>query len=172
MRKFYFDIFFIGVVLFFSATSFAGKKQCKPYLAKLHNIQAQQKQGHSLKRSESLNKREAKARKKWWQCERGLLKKAKRNKKKQKKVIVKRQPLPENSRKNSSKGKLKPFQTSRAVVVKSRYQGKQLQAWILYYQQPKKCQRPKSTKQFAFCVENRRAQQIAFEKVDATVDVQ
>jgi hypothetical protein len=60
---------------------------------------------------------------------------------------------------------------SSPLIIKSRYQGKQLQAWLLYYQQPKKCLRPKTTKQFAFCVENRINQQLAFEKVDATISI-
>jgi len=175
MRKAYFFLLFVIFTLLFSMPSYAGKKQCKAYLEKLHNIQTQQKQGNSLKRSESLKKRETKARHKWWQCERGQLKTLKPKSNKQKKPkgkLASRQPKRINLLKEVMKPKIKPFQTSNAVVIKSRYQGKKLEAWLQYYQQPKKCQRPKSTKQFAFCVENRRMQQLAFEKIDATVEVQ
>jgi hypothetical protein len=152
------------IALVYSQASFAGKKQCKPYLDKLHNIQSQQKQGHSLKRSNSLNKQEAKTRKMWWQCERGLIKKVKNGyKKKKKSALVKRQKLSVPSLKNIPKVKLTSFQTSAAVVVKSHYQGEKLHAWLQFYQQPKKCFRPKTTKQFAFCVEDKITQQLAFE---------
>jgi hypothetical protein len=49
--------------------------------------------------------------------------------------------------------------------MKSRYEGKQRQAWLKYYQQPKQCMRPKTINQFAICVENRRLQQLSFEKL-------
>jgi len=174
MRKAYFFLLFLTLTLLFSLPSYAGKKQCKSYLEKLRNIQTQQKQGHSLKRSESLKKRETKARNKWWQCEQGQLKTLKRksNKLKKRRELANRQPKQVNSLEKVKKPTVKPFQTSAAVVIKSRYEGEKLTAWLQYYQQPKKCQRPKSTKQFAFCVENRRMQQSAFEKIDATVEVQ
>jgi hypothetical protein len=175
MCRIYFKIIFMGFTLLFSNVSFAGKKQCEPYLDNLRNIQSQQKQGHSLKRGERLNKLETKARKNWWQCEQGKLKKAKRSKnqkKQQKNKIVTRRSLSTISLTHVTKENIEPFKTSTPLVMKSRYQGKQLQAWLLYYQQPKKCSRPKTTKQFAFCVENRRTQQLAFEKVDATVSIQ
>ena len=164
----------MSITLVFSHASYAGKKQCQSYLDKLRNIQSQQKQGHSLKRGESLNKLETKARKKWWQCEQGHLKKAKRNKKKkrpQKNKSAKQPSLKGGSLAYISKVNVKPFKTSAPLVLKSRFQGEKLQAWLLYYQQPQKCLRPKSTKQFAFCVENRRDQQLAFEKIDAIVHI-
>jgi len=182
MCRVYLQVLFIGMALVFSPASYAGKKQCKPYLDNLRNIQSQQKQGHSLKRSESLNKRETKARNKWWRCERGLLQKVKVSKSKnkskkhkQKNSTVKRQSISVNTRRNVTKVNIKPFRSTAAMVVKSRYQGLQLYAWLEYYQQPKKCLRPKNTKQFAFCVEDRRKQQLAFDlvfnKSDATVNV-
>jgi len=65
------------------------KAKCKPYLEKLQNIQALQRQGYSLKRGNSLRKREQAAREKWWQCEQGKIqptsKKSKARKKKQEK---------------------------------------------------------------------------------------
>jgi len=165
MKNVYQKIAFFSVVLLYIPTSYAGKSQCQPYLDKLRNVQSQQRQGHSFKQGESLNKREAKARKKWWQCERGLLKKSKSpNKKKQKLIkVVKKYQLSNDTKKTGGKLNQSPFQTSDALVIKSRYQGKQLEAWLKYYQQPKKCMRPKTTKQFAFCVENRRMQEISFE---------
>lgn len=189
MSKVYFQILIICLTLVVSQPSYGGKKQCQSYLDKLRNIQSLQKQGYSLKRGEILNKREIRARKKWWQCERGLLKKNKSSKKKKKKQNKKNKVkmaqaklqhfsvnLPSNSSKrNTEKRTVKPLQRSASVVVKSKYQGKKLQAWLQYYQQPKRCFRPKSTKQFAFCVEDRRAQQLtfeqAFDKNDVTVSI-
>lgn len=67
-------IILILLMTFVSGDSFAGKKHCKPYLEKLRNVQSQQRQGHSLKRANSLQKKEQKARHQWWQCEQGKLK--------------------------------------------------------------------------------------------------
>jgi hypothetical protein len=175
MRRVYFKVIFIGIALVLSQVSYAGKKQCQSYLEKLRNVQSQQKQGHSLKRGESLNKLEAKAIDIWWPFEQCNLKKAKRIKKKKqshKNKRAKQRSLNVGSLDYTSKVNANPFQTSAPLVLKSRFQGKKLQAWLLYYQQPKKCVRPKSTKQFAFCVENRREQQLAFEKNDAIVSTQ
>ena len=170
----YSKIIFIGISLVISQVSYGEKKQCQAYLDKLRNVQSQQKQGHSLKRGNNLNKLEAKARKKWWQCSQGHLKKArssKNQKKQQKHTISKQQRLTATSLTPISKVSVRPFQTTAPVVIKSRYQGKQLQAWLLYYRQPKKCSRPKTTKQFAFCVEDRRNQQLSFEKRDVIVSL-
>ena len=170
----YFQILLVGIMLTFSYESYAGKKECQSYADKLRNVQSQQRQGHGLKRSKNLNKQEKVARKKWWQCERGLLKKIKGNhKKKQRNIAVNiHQPLSATLSRDIKKGSSKPFQTSAPVLIKSRYQGKQLQAWLQYYQQPKKCLRPKTTRQFAYCVENRRTQQLAFEKGERTIIVE
>lgn len=171
----YFKVIFIGITIAFTQVSYAGKRQCQPYLDKLRNVQSQQKQGHSLKRGESLNKQEDKARKIWWQCEQGHLKKthsSNKQKKQQKYKMPKQQSLTAVSLTQMSKVSVKPFQTTAPLVIKSRYQGKQLQAWLQYYRQPKKCSRPKTTKQFAFCVEDRRNQQLVFEKSDATLNIQ
>ena len=166
MNNFYRKLAVFSVIFLYIPVSYASKTQCQPYLEKLRNVQSQQRQGHSVKRSESLNKREVKARKKWWQCERGLLKTAKSRKKKkqQSTKLIKKHQLATYTKKKGGKFNKSPFKTSNALVIKSRYQGRQLAAWLKYYQQPKKCQRPKTTKQFVFCVENRRSQQMSFEK--------
>ena len=62
----------------------AGKKHCQSYRNKLDNIQAQQRQASSHKRSISLSNKEAKARDKWWRCETGKLKPKSKKKKKAK----------------------------------------------------------------------------------------
>jgi len=166
MHKVYRQVTFFSLILLYLPVSYAGKSQCRPYLDKLRNVQSQQRQGHSFKQGESLNKRETKARKKWWQCERGLLKinKSRKKRKQEKTKVAKKYQLPSYTQKAGVKLNQSPFQTANALVIKSRYQGKQLQAWLKYYQQPKQCMRPKTTKQFAFCVENRRLQQMSFEK--------
>jgi len=167
MNSVYQKVTVFSVMLLYVPISHAGKAECQPYLDKLRNVQSQQRQSHSNKRSESLNKREAKARKKWWKCERGLLKVAKSRKKKKTKPVtaVKKQQLAIHTKRKGIEVNKTPFKTSSPLIIKSRFQGKQLQAWLQYYQQPKQCQRPKTTKQFAFCVEDRRLQQVSFAKL-------
>jgi len=170
MYKVHFKLFFISMTLIFSQQSFAGKKHCQRYEDKLANIQSQQRQGHSVKRSERLKKQEESARTKWWQCQQSRLKKPivnKQNKQKKKprKISVKGQQLSRSSASDIKENRIDPFETSAALVLKSRYQGEKLRAWLEYYQQPKQCSRPKTIKKFAFCVENRRTQQLAFDKM-------
>ncbi len=147
----------------------AGKKHCKNYRKKLDNIQAQQRQASSLKRSNSLSAREAKARDNWWRCETGKLKVKKKKKKKAKKKSskkLKQKNIIEQKAANRPKKSAKvliPFASSRAVVVRAKYQGEQLKAWLTFYRPAKMCARPKSTQQFAACVEDKRRQQAAFE---------
>ena len=59
--------FFCGYFLYTQPV--LAKKRCKPLLDKLHKIQQAQRSSHSLKRGDSLRKKEDKARDKWWQCE-------------------------------------------------------------------------------------------------------
>ncbi len=158
----------ICIAIFFSNTAIAGKKRCKPLLDKLHNIQAQQRQGYSAKKGMSLQTRADKVRDKWWQCENtSIYSQSKKHKKKLKKkqkakhtssISIKAS----NAVSGNSRKVIKPFATSQAIVIKSRFKGKKQQAWLNYYQQPKKCQRAKTTKIFAFCVEDKSKQQEAF----------
>lgn len=173
-------IFCFAVVLFsfaYSSTAFA-KKRCKPFLAKLHNIQTMQRKGYSLKRGESLRAKEDKARDKWWRCERSSLakfraqygdkkKKTKKNKKsnknkalKNKSYYTKINKVSSNSQKN-----MITFNQSSAIVIRSKYQGSKQRAWLQFYSQPIKCQRPKSMSVFAYCSENKMQQQSEFDKV-------
>jgi hypothetical protein len=156
----------ICIVIFFSNTAIAGKKRCKPLLDKLHNIQAQQRQGYSAKKGLSLQNRADKVRDKWWQCENAsIYSQSKKHKKKQKKKAKHTLSISANTSNvyNGNSGKvIKPFATSQAIVIKSRFKGKKQQAWLNYYQQPQKCQRAKTTKIFAFCVEDKSKQQEAF----------
>jgi len=143
-----------------SFSALAGKKHCQSYRNKLDNIQAQQRQANTLKRSNSLAAREGKARDTWWRCENGKLKKKSKKKKKAKKnkTVRKAKPI-----KNKAK-KTAPFVSNRPIVIRAKYQGKQLQSWLKFYQPEKRCARPKSTQIFAACVEDKRRQQGEFEK--------
>jgi len=154
---------FITILGLYSSVVHAGKKHCQPYLKKLHTIQSLQRQGHSLKSSNSLNKRENKARDKWWQCEQGKLPvKGKKKSKKKKKVKQSRiKPLFDL---NSSDKKITPFATQKSLTFKGKFHGEKLFAWHKYYQQPKACIRPKTTKKFAYCMENKLEQQSIFER--------
>jgi hypothetical protein len=166
---------FAVVILSFaySPTSFA-KKRCKPFQEKLYNIQAMQRKGYSLKRGESLRAKEDKARDKWWKCEHtskakfkaqygGGGKKAKKSKKKK---AVKKKTYYTKMNKSSSKPQKKvvTFNQSSAIVIKSKYQGHKKASWLGFYQQPIKCQRPKSMSIFAYCSENKLQQQSEFEQ--------
>lgn len=159
------------LLLIFSANTFA-KKRCKPLLEKLHNAQMMQRKSYSLKRGQALRVKEDKARDKWWQCENSSLsafkskygtkkKKAKKNKKKQKST---------SHYAKLKKVKLKPpknmttFNQDSAIVIKSKYQGNKKLAWLQFYQQPIKCQRPKNINMFAFCSEDKLQQRNAFEQ--------
>ncbi|NQZ80621.1 MAG: hypothetical protein HRT52_06345 [Colwellia sp.] len=141
----------------------AGKKHCQPYLKKLHTIQSLQRQGHSLKSSNSLNKRENKARDKWWQCEQGKLPVKRKNKSKKKNKVKKSKINPLFDLDSSDK-KITPFATQKSLTFKGRFQGDKQFSWLKYYQQPKVCIRPKTTKKFAYCMENKLEQQSIFEK--------
>jgi len=139
------------------------KKRCKPLLAKLHNIQAMQRNGYSAKRGLSLRDREDKARVKWWQCENSSGKSKKKAKKKnQKNTVVTNTGINNRKRKTINAGT--PFKTSNAIVIKSKYHGDKKQAWLVFYQQPIHCQRPKNLSVFAACSENKQSQRLAFEQ--------
>jgi len=143
-----------------STGSFAGKKRCKPLLEKLQNIQAKQRSGYTARQGVSLQNRADKAREKWWNCENSS-KYTQQSKKKIKKKKV--QKKSKNRNLNSMPQKiLKPFATSKAVVVKSRFKGKKQQAWLDFYEKPDKCRKVKSTRVFAFCMEDKAKQQETF----------
>ncbi|MFT6920054.1 MAG: flagella basal body P-ring formation protein FlgA [Cognaticolwellia sp.] len=150
----------------FSTT--AGKKHCQDYRQKLDNIQAQQRQANTHKRSHSLSSKEAKARDRWWRCETGKLKAKSKSKSKQKvaskktKNKTRSQSVPLKLYKNSKA--LVPFASNNPLVMRSKYQGEKLRAWLVFYQPAKKCARPKSLQHFALCIEDKRSQQTEFEK--------
>ncbi len=154
----YIKLLVVVIVLYVPSQSFADKKQCKPYLEKLRNVQSLQKSGYSNKRGRSLAAREEKARDKWWQCEQGKL-----PKKKSKKKIVKKHRAKKVV--NAAIGNTTYSGTlTNKLVIKSDFKGIQQQAWLNYYQPPKNCRKPQSTKQFAFCMEDRRKQQDIFKR--------
>ncbi|TWX63913.1 hypothetical protein [Colwellia sp. C1TZA3] len=161
-------IMLCSLILMILCSSFlatAGKKHCQDYRQKLDNIQAQQRQANTHKRSHSLSSKEAKARDRWWGCETGKLKaksKSKQAKKSKQKLTSKKTPSSSKRYKNSKP--LVPFASNNPLVMRSKYQGEKLQAWLLFYQPAKKCARPKSIQHFAICVEDKRSQHTEFEK--------
>ena len=158
------------------------KKRCKPFLEKLHKVQASQRNGYSLKRGESLRGKEDKARDKWWECENSSLAKfnkkygsKNKSKKKSKKKTTKiaKSNYKKSTKSNSYYTKLNKnsygsantkttFNKDSAIVIKSKFQGEKHLAWLAYYEKPTKCQRPKTMSVFAFCNEHKRQQQEAF----------
>ncbi|ARD43917.1 hypothetical protein [Colwellia sp. PAMC 21821] len=165
-------IFIFCLILMFLLGSFsaiAGKKHCQGYRSKLDNIQNQQRQASSNKRSQSLSNKEAKARDTWWRCETGKLKPKlkKKKKKKSKKKYTSKKKYNKTSSKLAFQKPIKPlvpFASNNPVVVRSIYQDEKLQAWLLFYKPANMCARPKSTQQFAACVEDKRSQQAKFEQ--------
>ncbi|MBL0709622.1 MAG: hypothetical protein JJV99_01195 [Colwellia sp.] len=155
-------IYLIIFICFFSSTSEA-KKRCKPLLDKLHNIQAMQRSSYSFKRGLSLRAREDKARNQWWQCEKGQNHKKKTKKKSGK--VSKNIHHKKSTKTKSLKIKAgTPFKTSNAIVIKSKYHGDKKRAWLKFYQQPSRCQRPKNLSVFAYCSENKQKQRMNFDK--------
>ncbi|SEK94900.1 hypothetical protein SAMN05216262_10469 [Colwellia chukchiensis] len=164
------------LLLFTAFSTLAGKKQCQKYRKKLDNVQALQRQANSLKRSNSLSRRESKARDTWWRCETGKLKAKTQQKTKQKKqrngkqkhtYALARKSAPVKLRSNTAHNtqrKLVPFASQGAVVVRAPYQGEKLQAWLAFYRPQKFCAKPKTLAVFSRCVEDRRRQQSIFEK--------
>jgi len=148
-------------ILFFSQHAVAGKKRCQSLLTKLQNIQAQQRQGYSAKKGISLQARADKARDKWWRCENtSKYSKSQRSKKGQRKSSKKQSKSTSVYKENEKE--TQPFISSQAIVIKSRFKGKKQQAWLNFYQQPKKCKHAKSTAVFAFCIEDKAKQQEEF----------
>ncbi len=165
----------IAVFLLTFSASTSAKKRCKPLLEKLHHIQTMQRKGYSLKRGQTLRVKEDKARDKWWQCEHSSLasfkmKYGKKNKKSKKQS--KKKKLAKNSTyytkmniKNAYLvNKVARFNQGSAIVIKAKYQGDKKWAWLAFYQQPIKCQRPKNLNIFAYCSEDKQQQQGVFEQ--------
>lgn len=159
--------FTVVIILLFLYSPISGaKKHCKPLLEKLQNIQAMQRDGYSSKRAISLREREDKARDNWWQCEQGRGKKTKQKKRKNKAASY-RTKISNTKTKSVKNKKIKagtPFNTSNAIVIKSKYQGEKKRAWLVFYQQPIRCLRPKNLQVFAFCSEDKQMQRVNFEK--------
>lgn len=168
-------IFFL-ILTTYSAPTLA-KKRCKPFLKKLHSVQAMQRKGYSLKRGESLRAREDKARDKWWKCENSSLAKfnALYGSKKKKKAKKKKTASKKNTKSSSYNTKLSlasrstkvntpTFNQTSAIVIQSSFKGDKQSAWLTFYNKPVKCQRPKSMSVFAYCHENKRLQQSEFIK--------
>jgi len=157
---------FIGALFLFSTESEA-KKRCKPLLEKLHNVQAMQRSGYSSQRGLSLRAKEDKARDKWWQCEQGRKVKKKSKNKGNKKNKNQNNRQYSATYRRSSHTKISagtPFKTNNVIAIKSKYQGNKKQAWLKFYLQPARCNRPKSLAVFAYCSEDKQAQRIDFEQ--------
>ncbi|KGJ91152.1 hypothetical protein [Colwellia psychrerythraea] len=165
----------IAMFLLTLSTVTLAKKRCKPFLEKLHKVQTMQRKGYSLKKGQSLRVKEDKARNKWWQCERSSLasfkaKYGKKKKKAKKKSTKKNLSKSTTKLSKNSKYVLKPqqkittFNQGSAIVIKSKFQGEKRQAWLQFYQQPIKCQRPKNIKVFAYCSEEKLQQQALFQQ--------
>lgn len=164
----------IATLILSYSTVVQAKKRCKPFLEKLHKVQALQRSGYSLKRGQSLRAKEDKARDKWWQCEHmslakfkakngGKNKKKKKGKKKKTSKYANKKVSNKKSQLYASKS-LATFNQGSAIVVKAKYQGDKRLAWSQFYQRPSKCITPKSLSVFAYCNENKLLQQSQFDQ--------
>jgi len=153
----------LPIILFFISANSYGKKSCEKQLNKLNKIQTKQRQGHSLKRSNTLNEQEHKARKLWWQCKKSPTKK-RNNSKSKSKSKSKKQNNQTAEKVYKRSGATSNFKSSGAISVKEKYEGKKNFDWLNYYQQPEECKRPKKLSVFARCTEDRQAQQLKFEQ--------
>lgn len=187
MNSYFVNITLIAVILsccLFSMTSEA-KKRCRPLLDKLHNVQALQRKGYSLKKGQSLRAREDKARDKWWKCERSSsFTKSKKNKSKKTTAKKNKRKKSQNKKKSydySIENKLQsnlrsnkaknnknvsaPFASKKVIEVRSKYPRQKRFAWLNYYQRPQRCHNPKDLNTFAFCTEDKLVQQQGFEEI-------
>jgi|GEM_PF-606057 len=145
------------------------QKKCAKYLSKLDNIQSQQRQSNTLKSSISLRKKEDLARKNWWNCKNNKIKTTKKYKNK-KKTQAKIKYNTKQKLKNTTTQNipLQPnqhfFSTNSNLSIKGRYSGNKQFEWLMFYQRPKQCARPKTTQVFAYCMEDKSAQQQMFEQ--------
>jgi hypothetical protein len=141
------------------------KPKCKPLLQTLHNIQALQREGYTLKQGQVLTRKENKARDKWWQCERSLTSSLKmKNRPKKVNKSSKSKYKSQIKAITSFNKKLKPFNQHSAIIIKAKYQGDKRKAWQRFYRQPVMCQQPKTLPIFAYCSENKLQQQALFEQ--------
>ncbi|MDC1256021.1 hypothetical protein N8Z89_00485, partial [bacterium] len=127
MKKLLIFIIFMSFIIPFKAL--AGKKICESYLAKLRNIQSQQRAGYSNKKGQTLAEREKKARDHWWQCEQGKLSK-KKGTKKVKKSKKKNKSLVKNMISSSYQSISIGRTLTNNVVIKAKFQGQQQKNWL------------------------------------------
>ena len=163
IRVSYFSIMFINLSLL--SFNVEAKSRCKPLLQTLHNIQALQRKGYTLKQGQVLTRKENKARDKWWQCARSLtssLKMKNRPKKVNKSSKIKYKSQIKAI--TSFNKKLKPFNQQSAIVIKAKYQGDKRKVWQQFYKQPVECQQPKTLPIFAYCSENKLQQHASFKQ--------
>ena len=151
----------------------ADQQDCQSYQDKLKLLRIKQKQGNSVKRQQSLKTQEDKAWKKLQLCKRGQLKnkaKTKIKKSNKKKILASKQQgmamkkRQRNANKSETLKPLTPLVANNPVVVKSKYQGQQLQAWLRFYRPTKRCRNTKTMKDFVWCAEDKRRQQVIFEQ--------
>jgi len=161
----YFSVTVIFILTSFLSFNVEAKPRCKSLLLKLHNIQALQRKGYTLKQGQALIRKENKARGKWWQCEQNISppqtnkKRPKKNKKSSKNKY--KSHIGKASLYNV---RLKSFNQHRAIVIKAKYQGDKRKAWQRFYEKPAQCQQPKTLQVFAYCSDNKLQQQAIFER--------
>ena len=173
--KYICKLVFIFVVISAFMLEASAKNTCKPQLKKLQQIQAKQREGHSLSRGKTLRAQENVARELWWQCSRGIKKNTVKSSSKQadkKSKIGVLKVIKENKRGGGLKDKRisiaknqkTPRYQNQKIIIKQKYKGRKKYEWLAFYQQPSKCKHPKNLHVFAFCAEDKLTQQKQFER--------
>lgn len=168
----FFRVLFLPALVLVLSNS-ASAADCNKYLDSLNKIRAQQRAGYSAQRGNKLKERENKAHKKWWDCKSGRLS----SKAKKKSTLAQKKGKTQyrygvTNAQGSQTYKLpnvpKNGFSSQAIVAKKRYQGNQQKRWLVFYEKPKGCSRPKTMKEFTYCIEDKNNQQLQFEQLEAS----
>ncbi|WP_448548988.1 hypothetical protein [Thalassotalea fusca] len=162
--------FLLGLLV--STQALAGKKACESLKRQYQN---QQKALKHQGRGESRNRKlanELTLFKSWQRCEQGKYKPQTKKKRKKQNQLRNKQSKPRASKlKQTAQAWQQKVNNglsdnqlilAKTVSVSSAIPMRLQQAWLDFYQRPKKCIRPKSTQVFAFCIEHERQSQQQF----------
>ena len=124
-------------------------------------VQQQMRKGQSAVSMARLQERERKAWFAWQRC----LENPSVNKRSKRKAKQQSQPSSTKNRKQTNKitqSNYPKVLSNKPLNMKGAFSGDKQQAWLDFYQKPKECLKPKSTQQFAYCIEHARNAQLVF----------
>jgi len=151
-------------ILFCSSFALLAQNQwpaadCDKAAEKLQQLEQKISSGYSLKEAEQLSLDQRQLEKQLDQfCQKPALASDAQKPKVKKTAKIKAAP---NSLDDIAQG---PQLYVSSVLVKAPYQGKQLQAWLDYYTEPKQCFGVRDSKKMVWCVEQRQQAKARFER--------